>query len=336
MNIKDLAKLSGVAPSTVSKVINNYPGLREETRKKVLETIKKYNYTSNMNARNLSMQKSNLIGILAPGRASFGIDSPFQSVILEGFRRSISELGYDLIFVSSNIFGQDVSYLDHCRYMNLAGILLLAYDKTDVEVLNVINDNIQIVSTNFRDNKSVCEIYSDDREGTRLAVNYLIELNHSRIGYIYGPIENSNSASVRLNSFKEVMTENNLLVNNSFIEGTKEYLFDEGYSAMEKILNRVDELPTAVAVGSDLLAYGAIKAIKDRGLKVPEDISIIGFDGLENSRYIDPALTTIKQDMNKIGACAANKLVEIIKLGTFSDDIIIPVSLVIRESCKKL
>lgn len=334
MNIKDLAKLSGVAPSTVSKVINNYKGVSEQTKKKVLDAIKKYNYTSNMNARILSMKKSNFIGVLMPKRSSFGLDSPFQSVILEGFRKSISNLGYDTVFISTNIFGQKVRYIDHCKYMNLAGVLLLAYDDSDDEVLEVINSDIPVVSTNFRSNTSVCEIYSDDIKGSTLATEYLISLGHRSIGYIYGPLNNSNSAVVRLKAFKDTMIKHGLEIDPKYIKNTDEYTFDHGYDIMEEIIQSEGILPTAFAVGSDLLAYGVMKALKKNGYKIPEDISVIGFDDLESSRYSEPALTTINQDLNMIGEAAANTLIDLIENRTSKENIILPTELVIRESCK--
>lgn len=336
MNIKELAKLSGVAPSTVSKVINNYSGISEKTRRKVLYAIKKYNYTSNMNARILSMKKSNLIGLLMPNRSSFGIDSPFQSVLLEGFRSRISDLGYDTVFVSKNIFGKQVSYLDHCKYMNLAGILLLAYDDSDIEVLEVINADIPGVSTNFRGNQSLCEIYSDDANGSMMAIEYLIGLGHRQIGYIYGPLNNSNSALVRFVTFKETMKKNNLDIDTTFVEHTEEYSFDDGYCIMEKIIKHGKNLPSAFAVGSDLIAYGVIKCLKKYGYSIPEDISIIGFDDLESSRYVEPALTTIRQDLNKIGESAANTLIDLIEKDIVRDRIIFPVELIVRDSCRKI
>lgn len=336
MNIKEIAKLSGVAPSTVSKVMNNYSGISEKTKEKVNTVIDKYSYASNMNARILSRQKSNLVGILLPNRSSFGIDSPFQAVLLEGFRIVISRLGYDTVFVSKNILHRKVRYLDHCRYMNLAGVLLLAYDDSDVEVLEVIEEKIPIVSTNFRNNKSICEIYSDDYRGSKIATEYLIRLGHKNIGYIYGPTDNSNSAIVRLDAFKDTMNNHGLFIDNNFIENAKYYSFEEGYSVMEKILTRGTTLPTAFVVGSDLIAYGIIKSLKSHGYNVPDDISVIGFDDLESSKYVEPALTTIRQDLKRIGECAAESLIDIIENNTRKGNIVLPVELKIRDSCKRI
>lgn len=336
MNIYEIAKLSGVAPSTVSKVINNYSGVSEKTRKKVMKTIDENSFVSNMNARQLSMKKSNLVGILLPSDDRIDMDSAFHVKIINGFRRAISKKGYDVVFVSKNIHNKKVSYLEHCKYMNIAGVLVISYDGNDQNVLDVIESDLPVVSTHYLGNSSVCEIYSDDYNGTKMAIEHLIELGHRKIGYICGPNNNTCSAYDRLEGYKDTLKANGLEINNEWIKYSDYYKYEEGVRIMKQWLEEEVKMPTAIAVASDVLAFGAIKELKRKGYKVPEDISVIGFDDYEASRFLDPELTTIRQDITLIGTIAGDELIKNIDNMSSKEKIIVPVSLIERSSCKKL
>ncbi len=335
MNIYEIAKLCGVAPSTVSKVINNYHGVSEATKEKVLGVIEKQNFTSNINARQLSKKTSSLVGILLPTSEQVNTDSYFFARIILGFRKKAASMGYDVVFVSRNIFSRKVSYLDHCKYMNIGGVLVVAYNKDDANVLEVIDSDIPVVSTYYRGNQKVTEIYSNDYAGTQSAIEHFIELGHKNIGYICGSFDTL-SAKTRLQAFQDTLEMHNISSSDKWIKYAKYYNYEEGYRVMSDWIQLGEPLPTAIGVASDTIAYGAIKALKDHNVRVPDDISIIGFDDHEASRFVSPELTTIKQNLERIGSIAADTLIRKIQGENFTEPITVPVSIIERNSCKKL
>ncbi len=335
MNIYEIAKLCGVAASTVSKVINNYHGVSEATKEKVLGVIEEQDFTSNINARQLGKKTSSLVGILLPSFQQMDTDSYFYAKIILGFRKKAASMGYDVVFVSRNIFNRKVSYLAHCKYMNIGGVLVVSYDKNDTNVLEVLDSDIPVVSTYYRGNSEITEVYSDDYEGTALVAEHFIKLGHTKIGYICGVFDTL-SAEVRLRAFRETLAKHNCTMPEEMVAYASHYNYEAGYQVMSEWITSKKPLPTAIGVASDTIAFGVIQALTDNNIRVPEDISIIGFDDHEASRYISPALTTVRQNLQRIGSIAAEELVKKIQGEKSAEPIVVPVELIERNSCNML
>ncbi|MDM5318122.1 LacI family DNA-binding transcriptional regulator [Fictibacillus sp. b24] len=331
--IYDIAKKTGFSTTTVSKALNNYSDVSEKTKKKILQAVEDMGYLPNAHAQSLSTKKSWTIGVMFSEANEVGMKHPFFSAIIESFRKQAEREGYDLIFASRNLRNRDISYLEHFSYRAVDGIVVICSDPQDPQVQEMINSAIPIVVIDMN-NQNCSLVFSDNIEGGKLAVNYLNSLGHTKIAHISGD-PSTDAGTERIKGYKKAMSDLKLPILEGYLINGGLFSIEEGRAAMEKLLSLKD-MPTAVFVAGDHMAIGAIEAIKEKGLRVPEDISIVGYDDIEMAAYITPKLTTIKQDTDLIGFQAAKLLMEQIsqkkKLITSK---CLPVELVIRESCSQ-
>ncbi|MEK3854029.1 LacI family DNA-binding transcriptional regulator [Cytobacillus sp. FSL H8-0458] len=334
VTIYDLAKKTGFSSTTVSKALNNYSDVSEKTKKKILEAAAEMGYLPNAHAQSLSTKKSWTIGVMFAEDNEVGMKHPFFNAIIESFRKFVEREGYDLIFASRNLRKRDTSYLEHFLYRGVDGIVVICSDPHDPQVQEMINSHLPIVVIDMTD-QNCSVVYSDNIEGGRLAVNYFHSLGHDRIAHISGD-PGIDAGAQRIKGFKKAMKELNLPIREEFMVNGGFFSIKEGREAMNKLLS-LEEKPTAVFVSGDHMAIGAMEAIKEKGLRVPEDISIIGYDDIEMAAYVSPKLTTVKQDTDRIGEAAGQLLVSQMdqkkKLLTKE---VIPVELIIRESCTSI
>jgi LacI family transcriptional regulator len=331
--IYDIAKKTGFSTTTVSKALNNYSDVSEKTKQKILQAVEEMGYLPNAHAQSLSTKKSWTIGVMFSEANEVGMKHPFFSAIIESFRKNAEREGYDLIFASRNLRNRDISYLEHFSYRAVDGIVVICSDPQDPQVQEMINSSIPIVVIDMN-NQNCSLVYSDNIEGGKLAVNYLHSLGHTKIAHIAGDVS-TDAGTERIKGFKKAMNDLELPVLEGYLVNGGLFSIQEGKAAMEELLSLKD-LPTAVFVAGDHMAIGAIEAIKEKGLKVPEDISIIGYDDIEMAAYITPKLTTIKQDTEMIGYQAAQLLMEqILQKKKLITSKRIPVELIIRESCSQ-
>ncbi|WP_409252890.1 LacI family DNA-binding transcriptional regulator [Bacillus sp. SCS-153A] len=334
VTIYDLAKRTGFSSTTVSKALNNYTDVSEKTKKKILDAAAEMGYLPNAHAQSLSTKKSWTIGVMFAEDNEVGLRHPFFSALIESFRKYVEREGYDLIFASRNLRNRDTSYLEHFQYRAVDGIVVICSDPSDPQVQEMINSDLPIVVIDmFNQNCSV--VYSDNMEGGELAVNYLHSLGHTRIAHISGD-PSIDAGAQRIKGFTEAMKELSLPILEGYLVNGGMFSIEEGKAAMASLLS-LDTKPTAVFVAGDHMAIGAMEAIKEKGLKIPQDISIIGYDDIEMSAYVTPKLTTVRQDTDRIGAKAGELLMNQInqkkKLLTKE---VIPVELMIRESCTSI
>ncbi len=337
VTIYDIAKLAGCSPATVSKAFNNYSSVKESTYKKVMEVSESLGYTPNTNARALTTKKTWLIGVIFSEDTGAGITHPHFSEILQSFKLRSSEYGYDVLFVSKQIGNKEASYLEHCKYRGLEGVLL-AMDRNHVdEVQNVISSGIKCVSVEdiYPD---VPTVIADYRMGSLQALEYLYLLGHRKIAHIACPLT-SVAGRERYGAYLEFLNSKGLEVNPKYIIETDVFSAEEGTKAAVKLLQQCwDDLPTAVFVGYDDIAFSAMSTIQSQGFRIPEDISVVGFDNLKLSCYMSPALTTVHQDRATIGRTAADRLIQLIENKPIEDalDVRIPTKLIVRNSCTRV
>ncbi|MBN8192246.1 LacI family DNA-binding transcriptional regulator [Bacillus sp. NTK074B] len=331
VTIYDLAKRTGFSSTTVSKALNNYTDVSQKTKKKILDAAAEMGYLPNAHAQSLSTKKSWTIGVMFAEDNEVGLKHPFFSALIESFRKYVEREGYDLIFASRNLRNRDTSYLEHFLYRAVDGIVVICSDPSDPQVQDMINSHVPIVVIDMS-NQNCSVVYSDNVEGGRLAVSHLYSLGHTRIAHISGD-PSIDAGAQRIKGFTKGMEELNLPIHQGYLVNGGMFSIEEGKAAMETLLE-LDMVPTAVFVAGDHMAIGAMEAIKEQGLRIPEDISIIGYDDIEMSSYLTPKLTTVRQDTDRIGARAGHLLMkQIIQKKKLLTTEVIPVELMIRESC---
>lgn len=332
MNIKTIAKEAGVSVSTVSKVINGYEDISKETREKVWSVIKRFNYQPNQIARVLCTKKSWLIGLLYDVWNDY--ENEFFSEIIMSFKRTVEENGYSVLFLNLyKIKKENISYVSYCEQYNLNGVLVIGFKESDPYIRELIEKEIPAMGIDTPTNGKKCGyVTSDNYGGIIKAVDYLYELGHRKIGFINGRMD-MYVARERYKGFIYAMKKNNIEIVRDWI-CNGDFSQESGYAAMKEMLKN-NVLPSAIVVAGDDMAYGVIHAIKEQGLKVPDDISIVGFDDIRSARIFTPALTTIKQDKTMIGKAAAWSLINMINDKSFKAPVtIIPTDLIIRESAR--
>lgn len=329
--IVSVAKELKLAPSTVSKVLNNKGHISEETRKRVLDYIEEVGFIRNSSARTLKSKYSFTLGVLFSDIALVGLEHPFYSAVLQSFKNYVEKQAYEIAFVVNKVGDKSMSYLDWCRTKSVDGVLILSGNFQNPLIIELVNSDIPCVSTDFYMDKLVT-VVSDNKMGIELAFEYGIKLNFKRIDIISGP-RTSKAFEERGNRFYELVEE--YQTNSLFIE-SKGFSHNSGYNAGIELLEKAETLPEYVIVGSDELAFGVIRAFESKGYKIPDDISVIGFDDISFAKMFTPALTTIAQDKEEIGIKAAQLLISSIKERSEKKQEIIktPVKLTLRSSTK--
>ncbi|MGE9212507.1 LacI family DNA-binding transcriptional regulator [Exiguobacterium aurantiacum] len=329
--IYDLAKKTGFSITTVSKALNNYKDVSEKTRAKILQAAAEMDYLPNAHAQSLSTKKSWAIGVMFSEANEVGMKHPFFNGIIESFRHATEEHGYDLIFASRNLRNRDMSYLEHFKHRAVDGIVVICSDRMDEQVQELMQSDIPIVVVDM-DSANCSVVFSDNTEGARMAVNYLYELGHRHIAHIAGD-SSIDAGAARVKGYELVMHALDLPIQPGYLVNAGFFSVEEGKQAMEQLL-QLPSPPTAVFVAGDQMAIGAIEAVHEHGLRVPEDISIIGYDDIEMIKYITPKLTTIRQDTDEIGEAAAELLIEqMTAKERRTERRVIPVRLIERASC---
>lgn len=312
-NIKDIAKACGVAVSTVSRVINDHPDVGEQTKRKVLEAINKYHYIPNNSARNLVSPSTNSIGIIAKGKTN-----PFYSQMITTMEDVINEAGYLITLQQIDHSDSEInSGALLATEKNLQGIIFLGgnYNHTEEEVKCL---HVPYVFTTFTNAFGTLDssLYSsvaidDEKEGCR-ATSYALKMGHKNVAIIVASREDKSASDLRFRGYKRALLEHGIEFDEDLTETTCNFSLKNAYEATMRLLDKKIDISCIFAI-SDMMAIAACKAIIDRGLKVPEDISVIGIDGIEISKYVTPAITTLKQPAEEMARESANILLGLIK-----------------------
>lgn len=344
MNSIDIAKIAGVSRSTVSRVINNYDNVPEETRKKIQQIIKENNYVPHASARMLAGVKNRIIGLFiidmkvdSNGKQVTGSSyfTPFTGAVID----NASKMGYNVL-VSIVSKQKDYNKVKETFYnKTISGGIFIGEKNGEPEIKEIIRSGYKVALLD-QSVKLDEEVYTkciivnaDNYYGAYKATNYLIGLGHSRIAHIMGISEHL-SAMERLDAYKKALTDAGIPIKNNLIAKGDFTIFG-GYNATKKLLQK--EIPTAIFCGNDNMAIGALQAIQEANLKVPEDISIVGFDDIEVARYINPSLTTVKMNLLEMASIATNTLITSIEDNSnFSANYTLPIDLIERNSCKTL
>jgi len=332
--IKDLSLKCGVSVSTVSKALNGYKDISEATRELVVKAANEMGYFPDANARALKMKKTYNIGVLFSTLSNHGLRNEYFAHILASFKERAAKRGYDITFIEHNIGNRKMTYLEHCRYRNFDGVFIACAEFNDPEVLEMVNSDFAVVTIDHAFNEAI-SVLSDNVEGMRQLTQYIIDQGHKKIAYIHGT--KSSVTHNRMVSFNNVLKENNISIPDEyFVEGI--YRSAETSEELALRLLKLPNRPTCIIAPDDYAALGVMNTVRRLGLKIPEDISIAGYDGISVSQALEPKLTTIRQDTDKIGAEAAKQLINLIEspMATSLDNIYLKVQLVKGGSVRNL
>jgi DNA-binding LacI/PurR family transcriptional regulator len=302
MNIKEVARLAKVSTATVSRTINGSDKVTAETAERVRRAIETLKFYPNTNARALGSGRSNLYGLIISD-----ITNPFFPELVKSFEDIAVQFGQEVLVANTNY---DAHRMEVCvsrmlqRKVDGVAVMTSEMDEHLIEEMNSRLIPLVFLDTGLPQ-RGISNISVDYAAGVDAAVEHLSALGHTSIGFISGPM-NLTSARVRRNAFTESMNRKGLRLNEEMIEEAN-HRMEGGHDAMTRLLSKKSR-PTAVLASNDMTAIGAIGAITDCGLKVPRDISVIGFDDIQLSAYTQPALTTVRLSRQEIAKIAFRAL----------------------------
>ena len=332
LTIKDIAQMANVSPGTVSKVINNYDGISEKTKKKVLDIINQSGFEPSFSARSLATKKSNLIGLIYAGRINVDMTHPYFNEVISSFKKNMGLLGYDILMFSNEKFNTDNgSYLARCRHFNVDGCLIIAGEEVEESTYELAKEGMPCIGIDIELKGPKASYIMTDNVGlSKKVVEYLYLHAIKKVGFIAGKFDSPVSA-FRKQGFLEAMNQFGMEVCEEWIQ-YGDFHEESGYVAMKQILQS-KVLPEAIFATSDMMALGALQAIKEAGMNCPKDIRLIGCDDIAACRYSSPKLTTVKQDKEKFGKLSAYMLDDLINNRSQLKPVFIDSELIIRESC---
>lgn len=311
-SIKDIAKEAGVAISTVSNVINETRFVKKDTREKVLKAVEKLNYRPNIIARGLRIKSTKAVGVIVPD-----IANPFFSQVIRGMEEVARNRGYTLILGCTfyNV-EEEKRQTDILLHQFIDGLIFFCGYNSYEHIKMVNNQKVPVVVVDREiGDPKIPSVLINNTSAMEMAVDYLCSFGHRKIGYLTFSFDKQTTVRNRYTGYCNGLKKNKIPYSPNFviIEDSLRLREIEGtYNVVKGFLEK-GEIPTAFITASDFFAYGLVKAIKEHGYKIPQDISVIGFDNIIFSEFIDPPLTTVKQPKKSMGSKAMNLLLDIVE-----------------------
>ncbi len=334
-SLKDISKICGVSVATVSKALNNHNDIGEETKENIKRVAKELGYSPNLSARALKTNRTYGIGVLFADEAMSGLTHDYFSSVLDSFKRTAEKRGYDITFINScKDRPNRMSYLEHSRYRGFDGVVLACIDFNDPEVIELVQSNIPVVTIDYLFNNRLAVI-SDNVTGMKELLEYVYSMGHRRIAYIHGA--DSATTSSRLSSFYRTVERLGLDIPDDYIKEAAYRNTATTYQMTNELLD-LPNPPTCILYPDDFAAFGGINAIRERGMSIPEDISVAGYDGIRAARHLEPKLTTVHQDTEQIGSVAARQLINLIERPktTIMEQVIVPGKIIEGKSVARI
>jgi LacI family transcriptional regulator len=328
--LKEIARLAGVSRSTVSRVINDEPKVSTEVRQRVWRVVKELGYHPNAAARSLASRSSQTLGVVIPETLDTVFVNPFFPSVLRGIAEAINAHKYHLMLSMIRGPMQDDFYRRALRGQMLDGVVIVSALAEEPLISRLVRDRMLFVSIGrYVHEPDVNYVDVDNARGARRAVEHLLAGGRRRIATIAGP-SNMMAGLDRLAGYREALREAGLAVDEALVQ---EGRFDEdsGFEALEQLLPLQ---PDAVFVANDLMAVGALRALRQAGRRVPDDVALVSFDDAPVATFTDPPLTTVRQPMHQLGVTAVNLLLRLLQDGVQGPlHEILPTELVVRASC---
>ena len=334
LTIKDIAKESGYSVSTVSRVLNNRRDVSPEAKKRIEEIVEQHHFVPNNNAKHLKQTTSKTIAVMVKGTSNMLFAS-----IVEEIQKKIEKTRYTVSITYIDEYENEVEEaVIICRERKPMGMLFLggnpksfekSFQKVNVPCVLVTNQGNELQFDNLS------SVATDDQRAAECAIDYLIEQGHTKIGILGGDAEVSHTSKQRYAGCIKSFTRHKMEFDGTVYYEKARFSYDNAYRAMQRLYQKADDI-TAVFAMSDVTAIGAIRALIDMGVKVPDDVSIMGFDGITIAEYYNPKLTTIQQQYRTLASRSVEILLDYIELNTSPVHEIVPFNLVRGESVKKI
>jgi len=309
---RDVAERAGVSRTTVSFVLNEVEGVRisEETRQRVLAAAKELGYVPDATAQALVSRRTRIIGLVFSRSYHHLTSDAFLLQIVDGLLDVVRQHGIRLLLDSAEHLDQKDSYLSLARAKRIDGIILSIPRSNDPELHALAEEGFPVVLIGRMPTERICSVDVDNRSASRVAVEHLLSQGHKRVGCITNAPTSFIAAADRLRGYQDALADAGLHYDKSLVR-YGDYGPQSGYEAMNSLLQEPN-LPTAVFVASDVVAFGAMTAIHEHQLNIPDDIAVIGFDDVPLSRFINPPLTTIRLPAKNLGRRAGELLFDLI------------------------
>ena len=331
VTIKDIAKLANVSQSTVSKALNSRPDVSEYTRNRIVKIAEKHQFVPNAFGKGLKRRTTENIGVIFCRESQPLSGNPFYSRVLEGIEGELAINNYNLVLhlIPENY---KVDLPKMVRERQVDGLILVGVLKQDF-INSIVSKNIPIVLVDPKIlTENISQVLIDNEHGCYMATQYLIEKGHRRIGFISGPLERQ-SFFQRYLGYKKALQFNDIPIEKELVQTGG---LEEGYENTMRLL-RLPNRPTAIVSANDINAIYGIRAIQEMGLKVPDDVSIIGFDDIELAKMSSPQLTTIRVYKEEMGSIAVRLLLQHLRCEINKPvTSIVPTRLVERSSVKQI
>lgn len=301
--IRDVAKLANVGIATVSRVLNENPSVSEETRNAVLAAIEELDYTPNPIARQLSTGRTLTIGVILPH-----LTTPSYVERLRGVQHAISETEYNMVLFSvGNPEERDAYFKDLPRNNLVDGIIIISLPPNEDQAKRFVEADIPIILVDAY-HPELCSILTDDVKGGKIATQHLIDLGHEKIAFLSEPLETPfhPSSRYRHQGYLTALEENGISSQSKYLISGKRGR--KKAKKMAKKLLTMDDPPTAIFASNDIQAIGVLEMAKELGVRVPKDVSIIGFDGIRDAKYLH--LTTVDQNLFESGVVGVHTVIE--------------------------
>lgn len=310
VSMKDISAVCGVSVATVSKALNDQNDIGQETKKRIRRAAEELGYFPNTAAKMLKTNRSYNIGVLFNHEDYSGLTHDYYALVLDSLKRTVEEKGYDITFVNTSRRRAGASsYLEHCRSRGFDGVAIVCTDFYSPEILQLVRGGIPIVTLDHLFN-NVCAVMSNNVRGMQDLLTYIYEKGHRRVAYIHGA--DSAVTQSRLSSFYRTAAGLGLVVPDAYIRMSPYRDTKGAYAETVKLLE-LREPPTCILYPDDFSAFGGFNAIRERGMRIPDDISIAGYDGIRIARHIEPVLTTLRQDTEALGKMVGEKLLSLIE-----------------------
>jgi len=333
--IYTIAQELGLAPGTISKVLNRNGNVSDATRERVWSYIKKVGYVPASSARMLKSKRTYTVGIIFTEESNVGLEHSFFSSILQNFKSYVEKEGYELSFIVQKLGENTMTYREWCLNKRVDGVYIVVGNYNDFGLYELVKSKIPCVSTDMF-LPGLHTVVSDNDQGIRVSLEYVRKtLKKDKVALVCGPLS-SKAFNERLAAYRKHMTLLGFEQREDFIVYAESFGFTSGYNAIRQLLERAQDRPEVVLVASDDIALGVLKGLHDLNVRVPEDIQVIGFDDIAFAKHFTPSLTTIAQDRRLLGETAAKRLIQLIENpdSPFEEITRLPVRLIERESTR--
>ncbi len=327
MSIQEVANLARVSTATVSRTLHHDPKVRPETARKVWRAVEELNYYPNTHARSLASGRSHIVGLIVSD-----ITNPFFPELVKSFGESALHHGYDTLVASTNYDASRMAVTVRRMLERKVDGVAIMTSEMDQELVDVLADRaVPMVFLDVAEpSAGVSLVRADYREGIEMAARHLLDLGHRRIAFVSGPPD-LKSANIRRTGFLECLRDFGIIEDERLIERGN-HRIDGGLEAARRLMS-LAERPTALLASNDLTAIGALRGIREAGLSVPRDLSVVGFDDIDLAEFTEPPLTTVRLSRSEIAARAMECLVTNMRPGAGKgSEVVVGTQLIVRQS----